>query len=352
MGKGKVYEFELFRAFAILAVVMIHATSQGVGLLDRQSKIHLIFNFLNKISLYAVPSFIFMSGVVLFYNYYAKWQLKDIVPFYAKRLKFIVIPYLVVSLFYYLFNQRLYYGSVTFDWRHFVSLLPWAKTGYHLYFIIIILQFYVLLPLLLFLVKKFPFVQRYFTWIGIGLFLLFYYINNHYYSFPHRTSLCFTYFAFFFLGASIGMNYAKALASLIKYRVWIGVSAFLTGLGVVIPYILVDYRHIGPQYVFDFFFYSYGVFASLFLLWLAYMIHQRYSKLSTVLQNIGTHSFGIYLIHPALLGLYVMKVKSSGGSIAYFLYFMVSFVVAFGGAYLLTVLIKKFIKPYWVLIGK
>jgi peptidoglycan/LPS O-acetylase OafA/YrhL len=352
MGKGKIYEFEVFRFFAIVAVVLIHSTSQGVGMLDPQSKIHVVFNFLNKISLYAVPSFIFMSGVVLFYNYYGKWQLKDIIPFYAKRLKFIVVPYVVVSLFYYLFNQRLYFHTMTINLSHFLSLLPWAKSGYHLYFIIIILQFYVLFPLLLFLVKKFPLVQRYFTWIGIGLFILFYFINKYYYSFPHRTSLCFTYFAFFFLGASIGMNYAKALASILKHRLWIGVCTLITGLGVVIPYVLVDYHHIAPQYVFDFFFYTYGIFASLFFLWLAYTIHQKYSKTSTVLQNIGSHSFGIYLIHPALLGLYTMKIKTSGGSIAYLLYFAGGFLVAFGGAYLLTVLIKKFIKPYWVLIGK
>jgi peptidoglycan/LPS O-acetylase OafA/YrhL len=352
MSKGKVYEFELFRAFAIIAVVLIHATSQGVGLLDRYSKLHLIFNFLNKISLFAVPSFIFMSGVVLFYTYYAKWQLKDILPFYTKRLKFIVVPYLTVSLSYYLFNQRLYFGTVTFDWRHFVSLLPWAETGYHLYFIIIILQFYLLFPLLLFLVKKYPLVKKYFTWIGVGLFLLFYFTNNYYYSFPHRTSLCVTYFIYFFLGASIGMNYKAALASVLRNRFWICIFTFLTGVGLASLYILVDFNHIGPLYLFDLCFYAYGAFASLFLLWLSYTIHQKYSKLSVLMQNIGTHSFGIYLIHPALLGLYVMKIKSSGGSIAYFLYFMGGFIVAFGGAYVLTVLIKKFIKPYWVLIGK
>src|SRR5258708_1395481 len=127
MSKGKIVEFELFRSFAIVAVVMIHSTSQGVGLLNSESKIHIILNFLNKISLYAVPCFIFMSGVVLFYNYYAKWQFKDIMPFYAKRLKFIVVPYVVVSLFYYLFNQRLYAHRITFNLSQFLSLLPWSK---------------------------------------------------------------------------------------------------------------------------------------------------------------------------------------------------------------------------------
>jgi peptidoglycan/LPS O-acetylase OafA/YrhL len=351
MAKGKIYEFELFRAFAIIAVVLIHATSIGVGLPDHQSKIHVLFNFLNKIFLFAVPSFIFMSGIVLFYTYYERWQVKDIIPFYAKRLKFIVVPYLVVSLLYYLFNQWLYNGPVTFQLNEFLSLLTWGDAGYHLYFIIIILQFYLLFPVLLYLVKRYPWVKRYFTWIGIFMFLLFY-IIHHFHNFSHRSSLCFTYFIYFFLGASIGMNYKNALASLIKYRLIISLIAFITGMGLAILYILVDFKHIEPVILFDLCFYAYGAFASLFLLWLAYAIHQKYSKLSCFFQSIGKHSFGIYLIHPAILGLFVMKVKISGGSALYFLYAMCSFIVAFGGAYLLTVLIKKFIKPYWVLIGK
>jgi peptidoglycan/LPS O-acetylase OafA/YrhL len=352
MSKGKIVEFEVFRAFAIIAVVLIHASSRGVTALDPASKIHVIFNFLNKISLFAVPSFIFMSGVVLFYTYYARWQAKDIVPFYTKRLKFIVIPYLVVSLLYYLFNQRLYYGGIHFQLKAFLNMLPWAEAGYHLYFIIIIVQFYLLFPLLLFLVKKYPLIKRYFTLIGIGLFLLFYIVNTFYYSFPHRTSLCFTYFIYFFLGASIGMNYKEALAAVIKNRVFIGLGALVTGMGLALLYISMDFGRIGSLYLFDFCFYAYGAFASLFLLWLAFVIDQKSSKLSSIMQNIGKHSFGIYLIHPALLGLYIMKIHLSGGPMIFILHFIISFIAAFGGAYLLTVLIKKFIKPYWILIGK
>jgi peptidoglycan/LPS O-acetylase OafA/YrhL len=292
-----------------------------------------------------------MSGIVLFYSYYEKWKVKDIIPFYAKRLKFIVVPYLVVSLLYYLFNQRLYYGSVTFKPNEFLSLLTWGDAGYHLYFIIIILQFYLLFPLLLYLVKRYSWVKRYFTWIGVFVFLLFY-IINHFHNIPHRSSLCFTYFIYFFLGASIGMNYKQAVASLIRYRLMILLMALISGVGLAILYILADFKHKVPVVFFDLCFYAYGAFASLILLWLAYAIHQKYSKLSSFFQSIGSHSFGIYLIHPAILGLYVMKIKISGGSIVYFLNAMCSFIVAFGGAYLLTVLIKKFIKPYWVLIGK
>jgi peptidoglycan/LPS O-acetylase OafA/YrhL len=132
----------------------------------------------------------------------------------------------------------------------------------------------------------------------------------------------------------------------------IALLALISGLGLAVLYILADFKHKAPVVFFDLCFYAYGAFASLILLWLAYAIHQKYSKLSSFFQSIGTHSFGIYLIHPALLGLYVMKVKMSGGSAVYFLNAMCSFIAAFGGAYLLTVLIKKFIKPYWVLIGK
>ncbi|MCL6457197.1 MAG: acyltransferase, partial [Gorillibacterium sp.] len=268
MGKEKVVEFEVFRAFAIIAVVLIHSTSRGVTVLDHESMIYWVFYFLNKISLFAVPSFIFMSGVVLFYTYYDKWKPKDIIPFYMKRLKFILVPYLVVSLLYYIFNQRLYYDSWTIDWGHFLMLLPLGHAGFHLYYIIIILQFYFLFPFLIFLVKKYPLVKRYFALIGLGLYLAFYMVNKFYYQFPYRPTMCFTYFIFFFLGASVGMNYKKALAVLIKYRVWVSAIALAAGLGVVGYYFMADLKRVGPGYLFDLSFNAYGAFASLFMVWL------------------------------------------------------------------------------------
>jgi peptidoglycan/LPS O-acetylase OafA/YrhL len=352
MSKAKVLEFEIFRAFAIIAVVLIHSSAEGWGMTDPHSKLHLFFGFLNKMSNFAVPAFIFMSGVVLFYTYYTRWQAKDIIKFYAKRLKFIVVPYIVVSLVYYLYNQQLFLGKMTFNLSEFLNLLPWADAGYHLYFIIIIVQFYLLFPLLLFCAKKFPLIKRHFTLIGIVLFLVFYIINKFYYAFEHKPSLCFTYFIFFFLGASIGMNYSDALTRMKKYRWAITIITLLSGLGLWWLYVLAGYKINLSNYLFDLSFNMYGAFASMSIILLAYVIHRNYAKLSSVFQSIGGHSFGIYLIHPALLSTFRLKVPASGGTLHYLLNFVGSFLVAFAGAYILTILIKRLIKPYWILIGK
>jgi peptidoglycan/LPS O-acetylase OafA/YrhL len=87
-------------------------------------------------------------------------------------------------------------------------------------------------------------------------------------------------------------------------------------------------------------------------LWLAYVIHLKFAKLSSLLIAVGSHSFGIYLIHPMLLSTFRYYIKSTGGSLHYTLYFIASFFVTIVGAYYLTVLIKKYVRHYWIWIGK
>ncbi|MDB5055274.1 MAG: acyltransferase 3 [Bacilli bacterium] len=352
MAKGKILEFEIFRAFAILAVVMIHATSGGVVGLALKSKSHFLFQLLNTTAYFAVPSFIFMSGVVLFYSYYDKWRFKDILSFYVKRLKFIVIPYIVVSFLYYIFYQRLLTGTISIHPRYFLSLLPWADAGYHLYFIIIIVQFYLLFPLMMFFVKKFPQVKRHIILIGTVLFLSFYFVNKYYYAFPHRSSLFINYLIFFCLGAAIGMNYKEAIAKIQRYQFAV-ISIFLfSGIGLLTYNVLQDFNIKWSNYFYDFCFNVYGAFASLFLLWLSYRIQHKFSKISRQLIRLGGYSFGIYLIHPALLSTYLHYVNPTGGVELFILNFVVSFLIAFIGALILTVIIKRYIKYNWIFIGK
>ncbi|MDG0808239.1 acyltransferase family protein [Cohnella rhizosphaerae] len=65
-------EINLLRAMAILAVVMIHSTSNALVQLQTSSSFYGLYVFLHEFAVFAVPAFIFISGFVLTYNYAGK----------------------------------------------------------------------------------------------------------------------------------------------------------------------------------------------------------------------------------------------------------------------------------------
>ncbi len=56
----------MVRALAILAVLVIHVTAQGTVTLPQTGLSGLAYLWANKISYFAVPLFIALSGLVLF----------------------------------------------------------------------------------------------------------------------------------------------------------------------------------------------------------------------------------------------------------------------------------------------
>lgn len=96
MKKAKLEEIEILRGITFLTVVFQHIIA---GIFYQPGLSPLTLNvattFLGLIR-FAVPLFVFITGVVLFYNYDAKVNYKD---FLFKRFKHVVVPYLVWTVF-------------------------------------------------------------------------------------------------------------------------------------------------------------------------------------------------------------------------------------------------------------
>ncbi|WP_284640546.1 acyltransferase [Paenibacillus silviterrae] len=144
MNKQRLTEIEYLRAFAFLAVVLQHtighyAYIQGTSLADG-----VMLGFLLLAAKFAVPMFIFITGLVLFYNDKGK------VPygtFLRKRSKDILLPYLLWSILYSIIDNR----SALTDWTFLRELgldLVTGKASYHLWYIVMIFQFYLAYPFL------------------------------------------------------------------------------------------------------------------------------------------------------------------------------------------------------------
>ncbi|MFM9277193.1 acyltransferase [Paenibacillus jiagnxiensis] len=144
--KERVPEIGVLRGLAFAAVVLQHSIAHysivpGVTLADG-----VLMAILLLAAKFAVPVFIFITGLVLFYNYDGRFSYGT---FLAKRFKDIVVPYIIWSAVFEAVNLLSAGGVLSWDaLLLYGQKLLTGKTSYHFWYIIMIIQCYLLFPLL------------------------------------------------------------------------------------------------------------------------------------------------------------------------------------------------------------
>ncbi|MGN7764303.1 acyltransferase [Paenibacillus sp. 22594] len=368
--KERIPQLDIFRAVAIFAVIAIHATSRTLAETLDTSMFH-PFLFINKFSQFAVPSFVFLSGFVLFYNYIDRpLSGKTLGKFYSRRLIYIILPYVVFSLMYFILKMTAgHTWSMPLDEmaRKLGKYLLTGTAYTHLYYIIIIIQFYILFPLMLWCLQK---VRRLAAWapiIGLllqwGFVLLNKYMTNHGYWQLSKGSLAITYFSYFLLGAAIAVYYGPLKKWLILSREgwrsgkgpgWIVLWVLWAAAGII--HVELWFNNYTKKTVINSLWYEgfsnlHALLSCIVLLQLSFLLYGTGKLLlSRMLISIGACSFGIYLLHPALLFLY-RKLPFHGGSLAYTAAIAGGWLVALLGSWLAVALIFRYVKPAWIVFG-
>ncbi|KRE44797.1 acyltransferase [Paenibacillus sp. Soil522] len=364
-------ELDIVRAFGIMAVIMIHATSSIVAIYDHQATLYPLYLFLNIFTKFAVPVFIFLSGFMLFYNYYDKpFTAKTIGQFYKKRMSKIIIPFLLFSFLYYGLTRLIQFGFTDvqtfigyFTTAEFLKTLVIGKTYTHLYFVVIIIQFYVLAPFMLYAVKRFPALSRHIVWIGLLVQWLFVYKVTDLFHLINRGSYSFTYMFYFAAGAFIGIYYLK-LADWInltkknatpqKIAVSIALWALFLSSSAVMVYFYYENRLYNTAVIdtklLELVDEVRCVTAGIVLIQLSCWVYAAWNKTAVrALLHIGATSFGIYLIHPVILYLY-RKINLSSDPLLYHVWASGGFFIALLIPWLLVSLCAPF-KWHWLLFG-
>ncbi len=148
--KKRLPALDYIRAIAMLGVIGIHVGS--FSLMNPDVSIHLIALF-EVVSRFSVPIFFFVSAFGLFYqlDLSAPFSYRD---FLSRRLRTVLVPYLVWSCLY-----LVHYSLIVKDlsmWQPGVllSTLFFGQGCYHLYFMVILLWFYALMPLWIAIVRR------------------------------------------------------------------------------------------------------------------------------------------------------------------------------------------------------
>lgn len=325
----RIQAIDIFRGLSILEVVMHHVLGFSIRFAELGSHLHAFLVFLNRTLHFAVPAFLFMTAVV--FTQAAVLKPFNVKRFYWGRFKKSFMPYLIWTLIYGAYKIGIY-GGDWLDWQKWLFWLQYGKASYHLYFLLIALQFYLLFPLFVPMWKR---KERRFwrvVLIGFALQVAMYLLNKEtqVVSFRYPATMVWWYIPALALGMYFGSRYREFEWAWRNYRVYIFVGAAL-GYAFYLP--LAFGAMLGNpvnNYQYNIAYWIFTTSFALMLFGLAHSFARGPDWFKGPLGFLGKHSLQIYLIHPVLLDLF----KKWGYPESTFL-FMLTFVAYVGVALLL-----------------
>lgn len=123
-----------------MLVIFIHCSSEIITQMDHGRTAYQAVRILSRLSGFVVQGFLLLSGVKLFLKpevHYGR--------FYLSRLFYVVLPYMFWVTVYYLYFC--YRGVLVFAWYDLGQYLLWGNLSAQFYFVVLIVQFYILAPL-------------------------------------------------------------------------------------------------------------------------------------------------------------------------------------------------------------
>ncbi|MBP2642813.1 MAG: acyltransferase 3 [Firmicutes bacterium] len=304
------YAIQYIRGLAMLGVIGIHV---GAYSLDSPSaNIHL-FAILDIFTRFSVPIFFFLSAFGLFLNHdlYSGFSY---ITFIKRRFHAVAIPYFVWS-FLYLVR---YYSSVNWSPSALLETFIFGLACYHLYFLVILLWFYLLMPVWRWLLRHIVATPLPALFILLIFQIFFNYYSSymlHYQPQNHIVALLLQYrlnyvvlhYIFIFLfGAICALRFSDFTAFIKKYRSQINIFFFASLAALLANYYWLLYirgltpvdasgivHQLNPLGV------IYTLAACLFF----YAQFETISSkiIASLLNTLGHYSYTVYLLHPFVL---------------------------------------------------
>ena len=140
---------------ACLLVILIHVLSLGISNLQADSWQLFVVFMPWRLSSFVVPLFLFSGAVKQVMHFSEKPLTLAAYASYLKGRFFrVLLPYMMWVAVYYAYCYRI--GFVKGSVEEFLGYLRLGNLSSHFYYIIIVLQFYLLLPLWMWMVKRIP----------------------------------------------------------------------------------------------------------------------------------------------------------------------------------------------------
>ena len=352
--KERIESLKFMRVTAMLLVVLIHVTGGALGKLSPDDPLYFIYLMLNRFTRFEGAVFVFLSGLLLFYNYASRpFTKKTWKNFYKKRFLYILAPFFVWSIFYEWYS--IYIGIRTFEGiGPIVKSILTGHSFYQLYFILILVQLYFLLPLFIYLMHKFQWFKKYMPIIGIIVEIMVQTIMKQYdiqLGFPLFTG----YIASFLFGGWVATYYPILKKEWSTRRLMLAIlSAAVLGL---VYTALYYYRNIMgmtaiPYIAFKLLAVVYFLVACYVLFKASIWLEQHGSAwLNKWAEHLRIYSFGFYLVHPWLLYVWQQLLVPETMT-QYHTFMFIRYIAVLLSCYLLIRGVHLLFPRAWMLFGK
>lgn len=353
MKKERINSLKYMRVVAMSLVVLIHTTGIALSHVPSESPLYQFYLLLNVFTRFEGPVFVFLSGLVLFYNYDDRpFNLETWLGFYRKRFMYILGPYLVWSLFYEVFSHYMgirEYISIENVFHHLLE----GGSNYQLYFIMILVQLYFLMPIFIFLIKRYPMIRRNLFLYGFAAEFIYQVLNNKYgwIDFPFFM----VYLGSFLLGGWVGVHYQK-----MKHP-WNGLKATVMSvvtvfLGIIFMELYLKHnilrQPIMPYASFKLIAMVYYCLATYVLFKLCIRVEGIASRpVKDAVEQLRLYSFGYYLVHPFILHLWQLWLQADSGW-QFHLLIGIRYVLVMVSCYLFIRTLHLVFPKAWFLFGK
>lgn len=307
LKKRYLYEITFVRAIACLLVVMVHV---GVRFYYAYDGNHTVLtNFLNQISRVGTPLFAVLSGFLL-YNQ-ALNRGFNLSTFIKSRLVKILLPFIFWSFFYLIYKS--YFRNYSFpnfsskkELLDFMYMFLTGGSHYHLYFIVLVIQFY----LLFLVIRNVSKLKTIIIMMICSLYLNYTFVTNKFIlgnsyltKFINSRAFLLEWIYYFMLG----ILFVKLWPKIHEYLIRNNNSRYMILVGGIILFLTIfDYQThqmiINSNQNLLYFINVPIVF--LVLVSLYYQLIQINVAIVKALIYAGNFSMGIYFLHPFVIYLY------------------------------------------------
>lgn len=295
-SNDKLYELDYIRFIACLAVMIVHITATGITGYIHGSFPYLVMLLVNRSLKFTTPIFIFLSGVTSFYSY-RKNEFKYF-SFLKRRLSKVLVAYFLWCMIYYGMYIKLgYYG---WDIRFFIKNVLQGTMSYHLYFVIIIVQMYIVGPLFYYLLRN---TDKKIAVLMVAAVITM--LSAEFIRFELSDRLFLKYVVFYMLGIYVTLERDKFLSFVERHKAYVVVGYLATCLA----YVAVSYYDMSITTYVWFFFSSASVF---FVYYVGLVMKKLFEKYYSFIKLFGQSSYYIYLMHPLVLTAMILFADNNG----------------------------------------
>jgi peptidoglycan/LPS O-acetylase OafA/YrhL len=344
-------EFDLLRSLAIIGVVIIHITAPLDLYAHQGIFMYYLFVSLHLAQRFCVPVFLIISGFFLTYKIDCQQNPTLVLK---KRLFRIIPPYLFWSLFFYFLDIAL--GERTFNLFSLLKdLLTGSAVGAY-YFVILIIQFYILWWLLSKL-KIWSYTKLLIISLGIQIlitsYLYYYLFQIHYFPVIDLMYRLIAAWSFYFVfGLFLGKNYENTKSFLQKIRVHLILLTCIFLLLSIVEFYIIDGLNLlntinnqtgtiaaKIETAISYWRISSQLYSVAFFLLIISFHNTNFlsSGVTQIFKKISEYSFAIYLIHqPIIWKLFfrVFKLLGTGTLASFFVIFVLDLGICYGLIYL------------------